>query len=66
MDNETKDGMPDFSKAYSPRKAFKLTRSMYFTLLSRIEALEAEKPEAEKPKRKRRTKDEIEAEKANA
>ena len=63
MDNKVPDGMPDFSKAYSPRKAFKLTRVMYMTLLARVEALESlDKPEVQK--KTRRTKAEIAAAKA--
>lgn len=55
------ENVPDFSKAYSPRKALKITRGMYKNILDRLEALE--KAEKKEP-RKRRTKAEIEADKA--
>lgn len=56
------ENIPDFTKAYSPRKAFKMTRQAYMELLERVEKLEANKPKEEP--RKRRTKAEIEADKA--
>lgn len=35
------ENIPDFTKAYSPRKAFKMSRQSYLELLKRVEALEA-------------------------
>jgi hypothetical protein len=68
MEAKMETGQPDFSKAYSPRRQFKLTRAMYYKLEKRIEALEklvgSEEAEPDKPKRKRRTKEELEAESA--
>lgn len=60
---ENKVDIPDMTKAYSPRKGVKITRSMYNDILRRLDALEAlvSGKSEDKPKRTRRTKAEIEA-----